>query len=454
MGIESRDPGTEELIEDFEPFDKKRIEAALADAARRYRDWRLTSFNERAKLLFRAADLLDAGKEKYAEIASREMGKTIAEARAEIDKCTWVCRHYADHGEAYLKRQPIEAGKRASYVDFQPIGPVLAVMPWNFPFWQVFRFAAPAVMAGNVALLKHASNVPQSALAIEEVFKEAGFPEHVFQTLLIGSGPVKDIIADDRIAAVTLTGSNDAGSRVAAQAGAAIKKSVMELGGSDPFIVMPSADFDAALSTGVKARMMNNGQSCIAAKRFLVHADIYDRFLDAYVAETEALKVGYQLDDGVQVGPLALKDIRDGLAQQVKKTVAEGGRVLAGGHELPRKGYYFAPTVLVDVRKNSPAYYEEMFGPVAIFFKVGDIDEAIAIANDTPFGLGASAWTTDDREQQRFIRDLEAGAVFINLQVASDPRLPFGGIKRSGFGRELDGYGIREFVDIKTVAIG
>lgn len=453
MAIESRDPGTEEVIERFEPFAAARIEQALAGAENRFGSWRRTTFDERSALLRKTAEVLDARRDALADLASREMGKTLAEAVSEVEKCAWVCRHYAERARGYLEREAVQTEKGDSYIDYQPIGAVLAIMPWNFPYWQVFRFAAPALMAGNVALLKHASNVPRTALALEDIFHEAGLPTHVFQTLLIGSGPVAGIIADRRIAAVTLTGSNAAGAKVAREAGAHTKKTVLELGGSDPFIVMPSADFDAAIETGLKARMMNNGQSCINAKRFIIHADIYDRYLDAFVAQVEALKVGYQLEPETKVGPLALKKLRDDLSKQVKATLKAGARAVAGGHELPGKGYYFAPTVLTDIPPSSPAYQEELFGPVASFFKAADIDAAIALANDTPFGLGASAWTADDDEKDRFVRDLQAGSVFINLQVASDPRLPFGGVKQSGYGRELDRHGIQEFVNVKTVAV-
>jgi succinate-semialdehyde dehydrogenase/glutarate-semialdehyde dehydrogenase len=369
----------------------------------------------------------------------------------EAAKSAWGCRYYAEHAERFLADEVVTTSAARSVVICQPIGPVLAIMPWNFPFWQVFRFAAPALMAGNVGLLKHASNVPQCALAIEDVFRRAGFPEGVFQTLLIETDQVKAVIEDRRVAAVTLTGSNAAGSSVASTAGRAIKKTVLELGGSDPFIVMAGADVEAAARTAVKARVVNNGQSCIAAKRFIVADAVADEFERHFVAGMEALKVGDPMDPATEVGPLATESQLRTIAEQVERSVRAGARILTGGKQLDRPGWYFAPTVVTDVTSDSPAYYEEVFGPVALLFRVKGIDEAIRLANDSPFGLGASAWTASPTERARFETELEAGMVFINAMVASDPRVPFGGVKESGYGRELSPYGIREFVNLKTI---
>ena len=382
-----------------------------------------------------------------------EMGKTIKAARDEALKSAWGCRYYAENAEKFLRDELVPTEGGTSYVAYQPIGPVLAVMPWNFPFWQVFRFAAPALMAGNVGLLKHASNVPQCALAIEGIFRRAGFPDGVFQTLLIGSGQVPRIIDDPRVMAVTLTGSEPAGRQVASQAGRQIKKSVLELGGSDPFIVMPSADLNAAAATAVKARTINNGQSCIAAKRFIVADAIAKDFEQRFVAGMQSLRIGDPLDETVDVGPLATPQILEDLDAQVRKSVSAGARVLTGGKRIDRPGNYYTPTVLASIPENAPAYREELFGPVASLFRVPDSGAAIRLANDSPFGLGASVWTNDDEERRRFIDDIEAGQVFINGMTASDPRLPFGGVKASGYGRELSTFGIREFVNIKTVCI-
>jgi succinate-semialdehyde dehydrogenase / glutarate-semialdehyde dehydrogenase len=381
------------------------------------------------------------------------MGKPISAGIAEAEKCASACLYYAENAERILSPREVKTTGGAGAVYFQPIGPVLAVMPWNFPFWQVFRFAAPALMAGNVGLLKHSSNVPQCALAIEEILRDAGFPDGVFQTLLIGSAEVAGIIADSRIAAVTLTGSEGAGRSVGEAAGRALKKSVLELGGSDPFIVMPSADIVNAAKTAVTARMINNGQSCIAAKRFIIHEAVYDQFIDLFVRGVKAVKVGDPMDESVELGPLATSSIRDDLAKQVDATVAAGATVLCGGKKIDRNGFFYEPTVLADIPKSSPADEQELFGPVASVWKAKDIDHALDIANSSRFGLGSSAWTENPAERERFIRDIQSGLVFINGMVASEVGLPFGGVKDSGHGRELGDFGILEFVNIKSVKL-
>jgi succinate-semialdehyde dehydrogenase/glutarate-semialdehyde dehydrogenase len=453
MMIASINPATGAALRTFEPLTEGQIEDRLRRAAAAYQAYRRTSFSERARWLNAAAEILESEKERLGRVMTLEMGKPIGGARAEAAKCALACRYYVEHGERLLADEPLDAGAGRSFIRYQPIGPVLAVMPWNFPFWQVFRFAAPALMAGNVGLLKHASNVPQCALEIEDVIRRAGFPPDVFQTLLIGSAQVERVIGDSRVKAVTLTGSEPAGAQVASQAGRRIKKTLLELGGSDPFIVMPSADIERAARTGVEARTINNGQSCIAAKRFIADARIAAEFERVLVAGMAALRVGDPMDETTQVGPLATPEILEGLEEQVQRSVEMGARVLTGGKRLGRPGNYYAPTVLADVPKDAPAYGEELFGPVAALFRAHGIEEAIRLANDTEFGLGASAWTNDEAEQRRFIAEIEAGMVFINGMVASDPRLPFGGAKRSGYGRELGAYGIREFVNVKTVRV-
>jgi succinate-semialdehyde dehydrogenase/glutarate-semialdehyde dehydrogenase len=453
MAIATINPANGETLRSFEPLSDTQIDAKLERAAQTFRSYRRTSFAERARMMQRAAEILEAEKDTFGRMMTTEMGKPLKAAVEEAAKCAWACRYYVEHAERFLADEVIETNATRSYIHYQPIGPVLAVMPWNFPFWQVFRFAAPALMAGNVGLLKHASNVPQCALAIEAIFQRAGFPEGAFQTLLIGSGQVQRVLDDPRVAAATLTGSTPAGSQVAGAAGKNIKKTVLELGGSDPFIVLPSADLDVAVTTAVKARTINNGQSCIAAKRFIVAEPIADAFERRFVDEMAALKVGDPLDEATDIGPLATADILADLDEQVQQSAAAGARVLTGGRRLDRPGYYFAPTVLTDIPPDTPAYRDELFGPVAALFRVRDVDEAIALANDSPFGLGASAWTNDPAERARLIDEIEAGLVFINGMVASDPRLPFGGVKRSGYGRELSTYGIREFVNVKTVWI-
>jgi succinate-semialdehyde dehydrogenase/glutarate-semialdehyde dehydrogenase len=451
--LSSVNPATGETFARFEELTDAELETKLARSAAAYRAWRRVPVAERTRLMARAAEVLDAGKERYGRTMTLEMGKTLKAAIAEVEKCALACRYYAEHGERLLADEEVKSSASRSFVRWLPLGPVLAVMPWNFPFWQVFRFAAPGLVAGNVGLLKHASNVPQSALAIEEVFRTAGFPEGAFQTLLIGSARVQRVVEDERVVAATLTGSEWAGAAVAAAAGKALKKTVLELGGSDPFVVMPSADVQAAVRTAVTARCINNGQSCIAAKRFIVHERVYDRFAQEFVERMGALRVGDPLDAATDVGPIVSAAERDKLADQVAAAVAAGGKVLVGGTPLPGKGFYFAPTVIEAVPRGSAAAREEIFGPVAMLFRVRDAAEAIELANETPFGLGSSVWTDDEAERNQFVDQIEAGATFVNAMVASDPRLPFGGVKRSGFGRELAAVGMREFMNMKTVSV-
>jgi succinate-semialdehyde dehydrogenase / glutarate-semialdehyde dehydrogenase len=453
MPIATINPFNGETIEVFQTLTAQQLEGKLAAAAAAFSIYRRSSFPERATCMLRVAEILEREKEQLARLITIEMGKPLVSAVHEIEKCALVCHYYAEHAQRYLADEIIHTNAAKSFVRYLPLGPVLAIMPWNYPFWQVIRFLAPALMAGNVGLLKHASNVPQCAMAIERIFLEAGFAEGVFQTLLIGAGEVDALLGDPRIAAATITGSEDAGIKVAIGAAKRVKKVVLELGGSDPFVVMPSADLDKAVATGVRARMHNNGQSCIAAKRFIVAAEIADEFERKFVAAMEALTIGDPLDAATDVGPLATASSVKSLHDDVRKTVDAGGRLLTGGSPLDRPGFFYAPTVLTDIPLDSPAYREEFFGPVASLFRVADIEEAIHIANDTRFGLGASAWTEDAGERERFTNELDAGMVFINSMVASDPRLPFGGVKMSGYGRELAALGIREFVNAKTVFI-
>jgi succinate-semialdehyde dehydrogenase/glutarate-semialdehyde dehydrogenase len=458
MPISSVNPATCEVLQTFDALNEQQLEEKLARAAETFRAHRRTSFADRAEKMMRAAEILETEKQSFARTMTLEMGKPINSAVQEAEKCAWVCRYYAENAERHLADEVIDTNATKSYVKYQPLGVVLAVMPWNFPFWQVFRFAAPALMAGNVGLLKHASNVPQCALAIEDIFRRAGFVGGAFQTLLIGADAVQRVLEDWRVAAATLTGSEPAGRSVAGIAGQQIKKTVLELGGSDPFIVMPSANFEAAVNTAVKARTINNGQSCIAAKRFIVHDQIYDQFEEQFVNAMKSLRVGDPIDETTDVGPLATEQILNDLDEQVKVSVASGAKILTGGHRLKlegalARGNFYEPTVLADIPKGAPAYGDEIFGPVASLFRVNSIEQAIDLANSTIFGLGAAAWTNDSNEQKRFIEDLEAGCVFINGMVASDPRLPFGGVKHSGYGRELSYFGIREFVNIKTLWI-
>jgi len=454
MPIATIDPATGETLETFDALTAAQVDEKLRRAADAFERHRRMPIARRAERMRRAGEILEAEKERWARLMTTEMGKTLASARAEAEKCAWVCRHYAEQAERMLAPRPVEVGGTArGEVRFLPLGPVLAVMPWNFPFWQVFRFAAPGLMAGNAGLLKHASNVPRCALAIEEIFLRAGFEEGVFQALLIGSDAVAGILDDERVAAATLTGSTPAGQSVAERAGRNLKKTVLELGGSDPFIVMPSADLDAAARTAAKARCINNGQSCIAAKRFIVHAAVADDFERRFVRAMEALRVGDPMAEGTDVGPLATAAIRDEVDEQVRTSAAAGARVLTGGAPLGGPGFYYPPTILADIPEDAPAYREEVFGPVASLFRVDDADAAIALANDSQFGLGSSVWTRDEGERRRFVEEIAAGMTFVNAMVASDPRLPFGGVKQSGYGRELGEFGIHEFVNIKSVWI-
>jgi len=453
MAIATINPATREVVKTFEPLTDAQVEDKLQRAAKGFESYRKVPFAERARMMLRAGEILESDKNAHARLMTLEMGKTLRSAVDEAAKCAWACRYYAENAERFLADETVETNAKRSFVHYQPIGPILAVMPWNFPFWQVVRFVAPALMAGNVGLLKHASNVPQCALKLEEIFLRAGFPEGVFQTLLIPARKVDAILNDPRIVAATLTGSEQAGIEVGMGAAKRIKKVVLELGGSDPFIVMPSANLDEAVATGVKARILNNGQSCIAAKRFIVAEPVAAEFQKKFVAQMEALKIGDPFEDSTELGPLATPDGVDDLDRDVQKSIAAGAEVLTGGKKLERPGNFYAPTVLANIPPNAPAYREELFGPVACLYRARNLDDAIRIANDSRFGLGASAWTNDNAERDRLINELEAGMVFINRMVASDPRLPFGGVKQSGYGRELGPFGIREFTNIKTVSI-
>ncbi|AGC60586.1 succinate-semialdehyde dehydrogenase [Mycobacterium liflandii 128FXT] len=458
MPIATTNPATGETVKTFTAASNDEVDAAIARAYARFQDYRRnTTFAQRAEWAHATADLIEAEADQTAALMTLEMGKTIASAKAEVLKSAKGFRYYADNAAALLADEPADAGKvgaSQAYTRYQPLGVVLAVMPWNFPLWQAVRFAAPALMAGNVGLLKHASNVPQSALYLADVIARGGFPDGCFQTLLVSASAVEGILRDPRVAAATLTGSEPAGQSVGAIAGDEIKPTVLELGGSDPFIVMPSADLDKAVSTAVTGRVQNNGQSCIAAKRFIAHADIYDAFVDKFVEQMSALTVGDPTDPQTQVGPLATEQSRDEIAQQVDDAAAAGAVIRCGGKPLAGPGWYYPPTVITDITKDMNLYTEEVFGPVASVYRAADIDEAIEIANATTFGLGSNAWTQDEAEQRRFINDIEAGQVFINGMAVSYPELPFGGIKRSGYGRELAGHGIRELCNIKTVWVG
>ncbi|WP_009633916.1 NAD-dependent succinate-semialdehyde dehydrogenase [Synechocystis sp. PCC 7509] len=451
MAISTINPATGETLKTFTALTDSEIETKLELSQQASEKWRKTPINKRAEVMIAAAAMLEQNKAQYAQLMTLEMGKPIKGAISEVEKCALVCRYYAENAAKFLADVPVATDASASFIRYQPMGAILAVMPWNFPFWQVFRFAAPALMAGNVGLLKHASNVPQCALAIEEIFTKAGFSTGVFQTLLVGADKVSDLINSDRISAATLTGSEVAGASLAAAAGKQIKKVVLELGGSDPFIVLGSADLEAAVTTAVTARMLNNGQSCIAAKRFIVVEEIAEQFQQKLVEKFAALKVGDPMQPDTDLGPLATPNILKDLDYQVSQAVKDGAKVLIGGQRLERPGNYYPATILTDIPPESPTAKEEFFGPVALLFKVANIDEAIKLANDTPFGLGASGWTNNKAQSDRLIDEIEAGAVFINSMVKSDPRMPFGGIKKSGYGRELGRAGIHEFVNIKTV---
>jgi succinate-semialdehyde dehydrogenase/glutarate-semialdehyde dehydrogenase len=453
VAIESRNPATGELLETFAPTPRDEIERTLARAATAFDDWRRRRFAERAALLQAAARRLRAEKAEHARTMALEMGKPVAQGEDEVEKCAWACDFFAEHGEAFMAEEPRETEAARSYVRFDPLGAVLAVMPWNFPFWQVFRFAAPALMAGNVGILKHASNVPRCALAIPALLRAAGVPDGVFQTVLVGADAVSDLIADRRVAAVTLTGSETAGSRVAEHAGRALKKTVMELGGSDPFVVLEDADLDLAARTAASARLVNSGQSCIAAKRFIAVEAVADAFLERFVAEMRARRMGDPLDRSTQVGPQARHDLRDQLHRQVEASLARGARPLLGGRVPDGPGAYYPATVLAAVDPGMPAFDEETFGPVAAVVRARDEHHAIALANESVYGLGASLFTADRARAERLVAEIQAGVVFVNGQVRSDPRLPFGGVKRSGWGRELSEVGMREFVNVKSVWI-
>lgn len=453
MTLESINPATGEVLEVFEEWSAVRTKGVIADVHRAWLQWRQTPITRRGELLQEAAAVLRQNRDEYARLMTSEMGKPISEGRAEVEKCAWVCDYYAENGAGFLANEPAESDGSAAYVAFRPLGTVLAVMPWNFPFWQVFRFAAPALMAGNSTVLKHSSNVPRCALAIEELFRRAGFPENVFRTLLIGSRQVEEVIENDLVRAVSLTGSEHAGRQVAATAGRVLKKCVLELGGSDPFIVLADADLELAARTAAMARCRNSGQSCTAAKRFIIEASVYKAFMELFTKAMSSLVVGDPLDEATQVGPQAREDLLKMLHAQVMDSVAKGAELVLGGRPLERKGYFYPPTILAGVKPGMRAYHEELFGPVASVIRVQDLEQAIAVANDTPFGLGGSVWTGDTRKGIEIVSRIEAGSVFVNGLVKSDPRLPFGGVKESGYGRELSHYGIREFVNIQTVWI-
>ncbi|WP_309896501.1 NAD-dependent succinate-semialdehyde dehydrogenase [Archangium sp.] len=453
MAFASIDPTTGRTLRTFPAHSAHEVEARVKRAEETFRALRATSLGQRAGWMNRAAELLETEAERYGRMMTEEMGKPLEAARAEARKCAMACRYYAEHAERFLADEPVDTGPDTSFVRYQPLGPVLAIMPWNFPFWQVVRFAAPALMAGNVGLLKHAHNVPQCALALEELFLRAGFPEGAFQTLLIDVQGVRTLIEDARIKAVTMTGSEGAGRDVAQRSGQQLKKVVLELGGSDPFVVLPSADLEQAVETAVKARLINNGQSCIAAKRFIATAPIYEEFERRFVERMRRAVVGEPLEARTEVGPLATQGIRDGLHAQVERSVAAGAKLLLGGVQPPGPGFWYPPSVLAHPPPGSPAYTEELFGPVAVLFRAKDAQDALRLANDSPYGLGASVWTRDEAEQRLFIDGLEAGSVFVNGMVASDPRLPFGGVKASGHGRELARHGLLEFLNIKTVRL-
>ncbi|MFI7078757.1 NADP-dependent succinic semialdehyde dehydrogenase [Micromonospora sp. NPDC049903] len=457
MSIATTDPRTGQVLKTYEAMSDAQVDAAIERTDLAYRDLRSTTIAQRGRWLAAAADLLEAERDEIARVMTTEMGKTLAASKAEVTKCAGACRFYARHAAEFLADRPADASAVSAtraFVRYQPIGPVLAVMPWNFPLWQVVRFAAPALMAGNTGLLKHASNVPQTALLLENVFRRAGFPEGAFTTLLVGSDAVDRILSDPRVRAATLTGSEPAGRSIAQIAGRELKKTVLELGGSDPFVVMPSADVELAAEVATTARCQNNGQSCIAAKRFIVHADVYETFAEAFAHRMSALRVGDPMDDDTDVGPLASERGRDEVDAQVRDAVDKGATVLCGGEKPTGDGWFYPPTVVTDLRPDMRMWGEEVFGPVAGLYRVSSYDEAIEVANGTPYGLGSNAWTRDPQEQERFATDLEAGAVFVNGMTTSYPELPFGGVKNSGYGRELSAQGMHEFCNVKTVWVG
>lgn len=453
MAIETINPANEELVKKFSPFNNNQVLKIIDSVHEEYLTWKTKSYSERKFLMLNAAGILRSEKKHYAQILTLEMGKPIKQAIAEVEKCAWVCEYYAENTEMMLSNENVKTDASESYIQFDPLGIVLAIMPWNFPFWQVFRFAAPALMAGNAGILKHASNVPISALAIEEIFHKAGFPKNIFRTLLIESKQVDLVIENPRVKAVTLTGSEYAGSMVASKSGKMLKKSVMELGGSDPFIIFADADLKDAVKTAVTARLLNNGQSCIAAKRFIVVDQIAEKFEQMFVEQMEKTIIGDPMNEETELGPIAREDLLNELHEQITRSVAAGAKILTGGKRLEKKGFYYSPTVISNVKKGMAAYEEELFGPAAIVIKVKDEEEAILTANDTSFGLGASLWTSDIAKAKLLAQEIESGSVFINGMVKSDPRLPFGGVKLSGYGRELSHYGIKEFVNIKSVWI-
>ena len=454
MAIQTRNPSTGQVLKTFDALNDAQVDDAIAQSAHIFREFRNWALDKRAACMQKTATLLEQEKIELGRIMTVEMGKTHKAAIAEVEKCAWVCRYYAETAHHHLADDVVKTNATKSYRTFLPLGPVLAVMPWNYPLWQVFRFAAPALMAGNTALLKHASNVPQCALAIEGIFQRSGFPEGAFRTLLIGGAKVERILRDDRIRAATLTGSEPAGASVASICGEEIKPTVLELGGSDAFIIMPSADIEKAVKVGTTARTQNNGQSCIAAKRFLVHEDIYEDVKARFVKSFKALKIGDPFDQATDIGPLVNEEARDTICKQVERAIEDGAIRVFGAEAIDGEGFYFRPGILEIKPQSSDAYYEEIFGPVMLLFKVKNLDEAISIANDSPFGLGSSIWTTIEDEQDRAIREIEAGATFVNSMTSSDPRLPFGGIKKSGYGRELSHEGIRSFCNIKTISFG
>lgn len=453
MAIQSINPATGEMLKTYEPFPEQEVQKSLSLGRDAFSRWSRTSYAERASFLMKAAQELKENKEVYAKLITLEMGKPITQSYAEIEKCALVCEYYAKNGERFLADDPVETEYKKSYAHFQPLGVVLLVMPWNFPFWQVFRAAAPALMAGNTIVLKHASNVPQNSLAIEDIFTKAGFPEHVFKTLLVEGSNMERVIADQRISAVSLTGGTIAGQRIAATAGKYLKKTVMELGGSDPFIVLADADLEASSSEAVQSRTLNTGQSCISAKRFILEKTIADVFLEKFVAKMKALKVGDPMDTSTQMGPVAREDLLLEVHGQVERSVQMGATALLGGRRIDRTGSFYEPSILTDLKAGMPAYDEEIFGPVASVIIAENEADAIRIANSSMYGLGGSVWTTDLEKGERVAQEVESGAVFVNKMVRSDPRLPFGGVKQSGFGRELGSYGIKEFVNIKTIVV-